>query len=173
MDDIFKEQLIKKAPNLKDTLIKACIITAAFILSFLSLVFLGAYISFLASVAVFAIIFAAYYAFGQLNVEYEYIFTNGELDIDCIYARSRRKRLITVNVRELEIMAHINDKEHLRDFDSATATKDYSSGRVTDNTYAFLYRHKGVVTKFIIEPNDTILKAFGTAMPRRKLFLKV
>ena len=38
----------------------------------------------------------------QLNVEYEYIFTNGEVDVDLITSKSNRKRLITFNCKDIE-----------------------------------------------------------------------
>ena len=38
----------------------------------------------------------------QLNVEYEYIFTNGEIDVDIITSRTDRKRLITFKCKDIE-----------------------------------------------------------------------
>lgn len=168
MGDIFKEQMIKKLPSTKDMVLKALIIAATVILVLAGFLFIPSIAPLLAA----GVIFLAYYGIGMQNIEYEYIYTNGELDIDCIYAKSRRKRMFSADVKEFDIMTHVEDKEHIRDFDSAEVVKDYSSGKVTENTYAFLYTYKGKRTKFIIEPNDTILKAFGMAIPRRKFFTK-
>ncbi|MBE6729375.1 MAG: hypothetical protein E7568_03980 [Ruminococcaceae bacterium] len=38
----------------------------------------------------------------QLNVEYEYIFTNGEIDVDLITNKSARKRLITFKCKDID-----------------------------------------------------------------------
>lgn len=168
MGDIFKEQMIKKLPSTKDMVLKALIIGGAAIVVVAGFLF----IQIIAPVLAAGVIFLAYYGIGMLNVEYEYIFTNGELDIDCIYAKSRRKRVFNATVKDFEIMAHVEDKEHLHDFDSAVEVKDYSTGKVTENTFAFLYTYKGKRTKFIIEPNDTILKAFSMSMARRNFFGK-
>ena len=38
-------------------------------------------------------------------VEYEYNFTNGDIDVDKIYEMKRRKRAITFSVKDLELLA--------------------------------------------------------------------
>ena len=117
--------------------------------------------------------FGAYWVMGFLNVEYEYIFTNGELDIDVIYNRTRRKRMYSGGVSNFEVMAHVDDKNHSGDFNSAQETKNYSSGVTTDDTYAFLTTYKGKRVKIIFEPNEMMLKAISTVLTPRKLFKKV
>lgn len=42
-----------------------------------------------------AALYGGYYLTTKLDVEYEYIFTNGEIDVDKITAQRSRKRLIT------------------------------------------------------------------------------
>lgn len=37
----------------------------------------------------------------KLNVEFEYIFTNGEVDVDMITAKSDRKRMTTFNAKDI------------------------------------------------------------------------
>jgi len=168
MGDVFKEQIIKRNPTFKDTLKRVGIIIGAFFLSILSFMFLGPFAVFVA----FAVCFAAYFAMSFFNVEYEYVFTNGDLDIDIIYSKSRRKRLFSSHVNHFDIMCHVEDKTRIGEFQSAQETKDYSSGTVTENTYAFLTNHNGKRVKFIIEPNKKMLKAIGTVLTRRKLFIK-
>lgn len=168
MTDVFNEQLVKKKPSTKDTIIKAGIIAVVCILSFICLMYLAGF----ALIAIAAIIFGAYYAFSFFNVEYEYIFTNGELDIDCIYAKSRRKRMFSSSVKNFEIMAHVSDNDHADDFANVVETKDYSSGTVSNNTYAFVCTYKSKRTKYIFEPNDDMLKAFKTYLTPRKLIIK-
>lgn len=41
-------------------------------------------------------LYGGYILITNMSVEYEYIVTNGEMDIDKIIAKRRRKRLITV-----------------------------------------------------------------------------
>ncbi|MCL2030817.1 MAG: hypothetical protein FWG93_04665, partial [Oscillospiraceae bacterium] len=60
----------------------------------------------------------------RLNVEYEYIFTNGDIDFDIIYGRTRRKRLLSANCREFELMAPVKE-EYRRGIDPQTLQKHW------------------------------------------------
>ncbi len=50
-----------------------------------------------------------------LFVEYEYDFTNGEIDVDAIYEKQRRKRLLTFDARDIELLAEENSN-YVKDF---------------------------------------------------------
>ena len=166
--DVFKEQIVKKEPTFKNNLIKGGVIFFIVLVFILIFPYAGEF----TTIIVAALGFGAYFLFGFLNVEYEYIFTNGELDIDCIYAKSRRKRQFSGVVRDFDIMAHVEDRDHASDFNSATETKDFSSGKVKNNTYAFLASYKGKKLKIIIEPDEVMVQAFSTVITPRKFFKK-
>ncbi len=170
MGDVFKEQLVKRQGNTKDTIKKALIIVSAMLISLISLLIPILQSFFLFIVA--GLCFGAYYLLSLQNVEFEYIYTNGELDIDIIQNKSKRKRIFNGFVKDFEIMAHLEDKVHEGDFSTATGVCDYSSGVVKPNSYAFLTTYKGKKLKIIIEPNETMLQAFSTVLTPRKLFKK-
>ncbi|MDR2940925.1 MAG: DUF6106 family protein [Clostridiales bacterium] len=168
MEDVFYEQLVKKNKDKRDFLITIGLYALALILMALCLFFLKA----VGILLIFFIYLGAYQLNARRKIEYEYIFTNGELDIDCIYNKSKRKRMCTVALSEVEIMAHIDDKNNMGQFSTVQETKDYSSGLVNKNTYCLLASNNGKKTKFIIEPNEVLLKAFSRYLTPRKLFIK-
>jgi hypothetical protein len=170
MGDVFKEQIVKRQGTLKDTAIRVCLVILVVLLGFTAffILNLGAF----AVLIVFALGFGTRFLMSYLNVEYEYIFTNGELDIDIIYDQARRKRLFSAEVKSFEIMAHIDDKNHEHTFHSAQETRDYSSGVPGPNTYVFVTVYNGKKIKVIIEPNDKMLKAFSGTLTRRNLHLR-
>ena len=47
----------------------------------------------------------------KLEVEYEYLYVNGELDIDAIYSKQKRKKMGSYDASELEILAPENSHE--------------------------------------------------------------
>ncbi|WP_461204632.1 DUF6106 family protein [Clostridium sp. DL1XJH146] len=51
----------------------------------------------------------------NLYVEYEYDFTNGEIDIDKIYEMKKRKRIITFNIKDVELLA-LENSDFINDF---------------------------------------------------------
>ncbi|MCL2363132.1 MAG: DUF6106 family protein [Defluviitaleaceae bacterium] len=168
MGDVFKEQIIKRKPSVRDIALRALIVVVTVIIVIVALIMLAS----IGVLIAFAIGFGAYYLMSFFNVEYEYIFTNGDLDIDVIYSKSRRKRLFSGNVKSFDIMCHLEDKMRIGEFSGAQAMLDYSSGTPSENTYAFLALHNGKRTKIIIEPNEKMLKAFSGVMSRQKLFVK-
>jgi hypothetical protein len=171
LGEVFKEQLVKRASNSKDTAKRIGIIVLAVLILFICTI-IPVIQSFLMFIVV-GVAFGAFFLMSLLNVEYEYAFTNGELDIDIIYNRSRRKRAFSGIVKDFEVMAHVDDKAYAGDFHNVTEIKDFSSGVVNVNTYAFLSTYKGKRLKIIIEPNDMMLKAFSTVLTPRKLHKKL
>ena len=168
MGDVFNEQIVKKHGTFSDNIKRAGITALILVIFFISFVFLQAFAVFIGVAAVFGGIFLMSF----LNVEYEYVYTNGELDIDIIYNRARRKRLFSIVVKDFEIMAHVEDKTHLRAFDTAQETINCHSGEIGPNTYAFLATIKGKKAKVIFEPNDKMLKAISTSLSRSRLHLR-
>jgi hypothetical protein len=168
MGDVFKEQIVKRKQTTKNTIIRIVLIFAVTMVFFISFALgLGP----LAVLLTGGAIFGALYIHSFFVVEYEYVFTNGELDIDVIYNRSRRKRVFSAHVNAIEVMAHVENKNHIREFDSSQETRDYTSGTVTESTYAFLIPLEGKRLKVIIEPNEKMLAAFKTVISPRKLHI--
>ena len=169
MESVFKEQIVKRHPKKTDMLIRIGLVLAVIIISIIGI---GAAGMFGPAIAM-AAAFGAWYVMSLLKVEYEYAFTDGELDIDVIYNRSRRKRLFSARVNDFEIMAHVEDNLHAGSFHGAQETKDYSSGVVGPNTYAFLINYRSKRTKVIIEPNEVMLKALAKVLTRRRLHVRI
>jgi len=171
LGDVFKEQMVKKILSGREIALRFGIITLAIVFVFalaLIIPYAQGFLPFLG----LAMAFGVYVLISRRNLEYEYIFTNGELDIDVIYNKSRRKRLFSSSVKQFEIMAHVEDGEHRHALSNATKTRDYSSGIVGPNTYAFITSYEGERLKIIIEPNDMMIKAFSTVLTPRKLYKK-
>jgi len=168
MKDVFKEQMIRKLPTAKDTLIKCAIITGALLLSFLSLVFIPS----IAIMVIGILGFIIYYIFGYMKKEFEYIFTNGELDIDCIYGKARRKRKFTGDVKEAILLAHSANRDAETELKKAEVTLDFGSGIISEKSWYLLTTHTGKRTKIIFEPNDNMFAAMKPFIPPRKIFKK-
>ena len=106
--DAYFEQIvrIKKTPKTILTVVGICAL--ALILTYLLFVVIIPLIPALSSIVIFicvGIIYGAYWLCTKLNVEYEYIITNGWMDIDKIINKSARKRIIGFelsNVTRLE-----------------------------------------------------------------------
>ncbi len=154
MSDVFKEQIIKRLPNSNDLIKKVGVTILAIVISLAGSIFLPAFAPF---ILVMAVIGAAY-IFSLTKVEYEYILTNGEMDIDAIYNKSKRKRQINFMLKEAELITKINNKEHNDNLAVGAEIKDFSSGVLSENSYAVILNKNGKKLKIIMEPNEEILK---------------
>ena len=114
--DIFFEQLVVKKKTALDFLKKLGIALAAIILFVLLVVIIPKLLPAFGYFGVMlgvAGVFGAYYLISYMYTEYEYIITNGELDIDKIVGRRKRKRIITVNTKDFTQFGIYDKNEHI------------------------------------------------------------
>ncbi len=115
--DTFFEQIvaIKKTGKEYAAFIGIWLLTAIIVF----LLFITNILGPLTLILCFGIVYGAYWLSTKLNVEYEYIITNGTMDIDKIINKSSRKRILSFelsNVARLEkynpaAVSNINNKE--------------------------------------------------------------
>ena len=100
MNDIYVEQLVKRKSDYKNAFYKGLLVflVAAFVL-------MGFFFYRIFLLVAFGMGVAVYYLMQLFDIEFEYLYVNGELDFDKIYAKSRRKRILTVTMAHLEMMA--------------------------------------------------------------------
>lgn len=163
MDNYFKEQLVKKEVSGIDMAKKVGIIALALVLVVVSSALLKQF----GVIAMLAIVYGAYYLLQRTNLEYEYIFTNGDLDIDVIYSKAKRKSALNIKAKDFDIVARMNDKKFEHEFTRFEKVLDFSSGKVKDNTYVAILSHEGKRTKMIFEPNEKILEGMKMYIPRK------
>lgn len=100
MEQIYFDEIHKRKLDGKNVFLKTLIILGSIPLCVLVLVFGGPLGAALAA----GVIYGAYFLFLRLSPEYEYIYTGGEVDIDVIYGKNSRRRLITIKPRQVEFM---------------------------------------------------------------------
>ena len=165
MKDVFKEQLVKRRSDIRTTMAKAGLVSGA-----IFLVIIIAFIevlSFFFPILLVGIIFGTYLVFRRFNIEYEYILTNNELDIDIIYGKSRRKRIFSANVRDFEAFRKTGSTEMDHSFSGANAKADYSSGPGSNAPrYEFVTAYKGKRMRIVFEPNENLLSSIIPQLKR-------
>ncbi len=157
--DIFFEQLVAIKKTGKTYLVYVLITVFALIIMAFSYFFLKPL--FVITVALVA--FGAYKLYSMLSVEYEYIITNSNMDIDKITAKSSRKRIFSfdiLNVKRIEKYTGSNNPVALKDC-SFTCNKD------DENAYLFLINDKNGETKsIVIAPDERMKGAMMSFLPK-------
>ena len=100
--DKFAEQLVKKQDSTKDTMKRACVIILAVTVTVISLVMVVMGFA-LAIILPVCAGWGAWYFLKMLHTEYEYSCTNGILDIDKIMGQSKRKQLLSIEVKNFTV----------------------------------------------------------------------
>lgn len=159
MSDIYTEQLLKKQSSSKDNRIK-------FILIVLTL---GVVVMTLGNplwlLGIFIMIGVDVWVFRSLNVEYEYLYINGNLEIDKIMSKSRRKKVFEMEINDLEVMA-LRGEAELKMYQGLKA-QDYSSGNTNSRQYEMIVIQNGEKKRIIFEPNDVIVDGMRMLAPRK------
>lgn len=169
MTDRFTEHLVKKVPSSQDSAKKLMLILGAAVLV-IGTAFVAIVTGWLIILTItIALIYGAYYILSGLGVEYEYTFTNGELDIDKIMGQRKRTNLITV------------DAEKFEDFGKVTAdTPEKENATLilcSDNTgegeyYADLTTEEYGETRIIFTPSEKMAAYIEEALPRTLRYRK-
>lgn len=110
--DIFVEQIVKKNVTGKDWAFRIFIGIAMGILSavsFFVFFMLIPMLAMLGMLALFGIFWGGWRLITNSDCEYEYIVTNGEIDIDKIIAKRKRVRLITAKASSFEAFGEYTD----------------------------------------------------------------
>lgn len=166
--DVFLEYMVKKQTTGTEVLLKIVYALLAALLlvgSFFLSPFLGMF-SMIATLIGFGSVFGAYYLITSMNVEYEYIITNGEMDVDKIIARRRRKRMLTANARKFEEFgAYRHDAMSQRSF----ANRVYACTSLQDpGNYYAVFNHPSMgETLLVFTPNDRVLDGLRSFIPRK------
>lgn len=165
MADTFKEYLIKQKKSSKDTILQAAIVIATVILVGILFVVGG---SFIGPILIIAVVFGAGFLFSKFSREYEYILTNNELDIDVIYNKAKRKRVMTIDMKKIDIMASIEDQNHKADINKSNAKLiNASDNNNKGDTYAIIVQKETGLCKVLITPNESFLKELHRQAPHK------
>ena len=166
MSDLYYELLVKKETTAMDRIKKYGLIflTAVF-------VFGGLFISPLLLVAAIGLGVACYFIIPGTDLEFEYLFVNGELDIDKVMSKSKRKRVISLDITQADLIAPVTS--HRMDYyngNQKMKTLDYSSGNPEHRRFAMITRVGTDACRVIIEPDEKMAQSIKKSAPS-KVFL--
>ncbi|MCI9456293.1 MAG: hypothetical protein HFE44_04855 [Oscillospiraceae bacterium] len=169
MADIFVEYMVVKRNTSKEVLLRIGLFLAALVIAVLSFLFLfpigAGGIGLLLVVGAF---YGAYYLSSSMNKEFEYIVTNGEMDVDCIMARRKRKRLITVKCKDFDAIGPYDPAKHQgKNYKTRILACDSETSK---NVWYCVVHHKTMgETLLVFNATARILEAFKMFIPRTML----
>jgi len=167
MPDVFLEERVVRTLSRSDRIARAAIIAVAsavvlaglLLLPGLTLVSLG---------VIVAAVWGARHLLKRLNREYEYTFTNGELDVDVIYNKEWRKRLCTLDFRrDVTVMAKVGSPELAAAGRQVRVWIDAGRGAPDEEVWGIVYRRGGeAVAGLYWNPSADMIRACRDSAPR-------
>ena len=114
------------------------------------------------------IVYLVYRLVTSINLEYEYILTNSDIDVDMIINARRRKRMTTVNLRSVECFAQKKSPEFNRFSNSRGIKKLFACRDAADDNTCFVVYTEGEQTKMLFfDPNEKIADRIKTLNPQK------
>jgi len=166
--DVFVEQIVKKATSGKDTVLKlligigigvlsaVCVFTFLFVIPFPGLGLL----------LVAGIFYGGYFLLTGLDCEYEYIVTNGEIDVDKIIAKRKRVRLVTAKASLFEAFGEYNENSPVAaDGVTIVNAAGASDSESAKNYYADFKHASAGNVRLIFTPEERVVDAIVPFMP--------
>jgi len=167
--DVFVEQMIKRKLNAKDYLIAAGIAILAMILVFLCLTVFAQIIGTLFVLIIGGIVYIAYKLIKTRFVEFEYSFTNGDLTVDKIIDRSRRKRVVSFDMKDVEEIGRYTQENAKTLLQKSTKLKLFTgkneNGISEDSWYILCNSHKYGYLMLVFDPEEKVLEAIKKFLP--------
>ena len=168
--DNFSEQLIRRELTGTDKMKKVFILYGGILLTLILAVagflMLGqAVISFILLILAASSGYGTFFLYRGTNIEYEYTFTNGDLDIDKIIAQSKRKEMLTIQVNKFTDFGRYNEQ-------TPEETEDMTVIMVSDNIasheyYADFPHEEYGNTRLIFSPDEKMLGNINRSLPQK------
>ena len=164
MNESYKELIVKKEMGAKEIVLRTVCVVPTVLFALLSLA--GVLIA-LVGAGIFGVL--TYFVWISTDIEYEYLYLDKELNVDKIMAKSRRKKVATLEVERMEIMApeksHQLDSYRNRDFKKV----DYSAGKDLPEMKLYTIYYDGS-QKIQVNLTEDFVKTIKAIAPR-KVFL--
>lgn len=164
MNGLYTETCVKRKMTAGLTLAKFGIIAVGVVALLFGLFTATGIITFIGVAALVAL----YFLLPMFNVEWEYIFCDGQIDFDRISGGEKRKTMLKIDMDNIDIMAP--EKSHELDGynnQQNLTVKDFSSKVADARRYCIFLNKEGQKIKIIFEPSDTMIEYARQKSPRK------
>ena len=170
MDDIFIENLVKKRNTASSIAMRIIIMILGGLLAvpFLYLSFTGFFSGFMVLLAIGSI-YGAYRLAVLFNIEFETSFTNGLFDVDKIINKSSRKRLISVQCKDvIEMGVYKPEQQKTKTYKTRIIACD---SELSEDVWFLVTNHSTLGRSLVVfNMTDKLMSSFKSFVPREVAF---
>ena len=165
------EYLMRKKSTPLDMLKKLGLVVATFVASVaVTIIFpmIGSFMTPYILLGIAGVIYGAVVLLRNFSLEYEYIFTNGDLDVDIVKAQHSRKRMTSLKCKNIEVMASDKNMEFKREFENESISKKFNAvfDAAAGGIYHVLFVNDGEKLLLTFQPPAKLLTAMKNYNPR-------
>ncbi len=161
--DVFVEQLIRRERPGGEFLFRCLAVVLGLLLVTAAYLLAGPFFPFFFAL----VVILEFFAFVYTVKEFEYSFTNGDVDVDMIQGRRRRRTVLSFQCKNVTLMAPCagHEAEMRGEF---TRTVDASvSKKAADRWFLITEREAGGRELVLLNPNERLLAAFKGYLGKR------
>jgi len=171
--ETFIEKIVHKKKTPMDRAISVGIIFASFLVAFFVMMVLPNFLpmeimSFAFLLAVGAIFFG-FRLQSRTNLEFEYLVTNGSLDIDKIISQRKRVRIFSSDCKEFEAVGRVKSKNYGPHVTNGAEQIFAGTSMDSESLYFVTLPYKGKKTVLFFEPDQRMLDSFRRFIPSKLL----
>ena len=162
MNESYKELLVKREKGMKEALSRAACVVLTVVAGLLTL--MTGKITFFIIVVVLGVL--DYFVVQWTDIEFEYLYLDKEISVDKIMAKTRRKKMLTIDVNKIEVMAP--EKSHQLDSYRNRQTKvtDLSAGHDLPEQKLYWVYYEGS-QKFLMNLTEDFVHTVKMIAPRK------
>lgn len=113
------------------------------------------------------IIVGVFFLYPKLDVEYEYVFVDGQIDFDRITGKAKRKTMLRIDFEQVEIMAP-STSHSLDSFNNMQLEeKNFTSMDKESKHYTIIANVDNKKMKILFEPSEKMLDMIKQKSPRK------
>ncbi len=162
MNEFYIEQLVKRNSS------KGKMVLSAFLMALGIICLAGGVLVNMVLLSGAVISLVLYYFIAQGNsLEFEYLYINGQLDIDKIISMKKRKHAYSMDMNDLVVIAPLGSDQLMGYQDIKLI--DFSSKNGKNTVYKAVVVKNGEKVGVLLEPNEKILNAMKLIAPRKVL----
>ena len=161
MNELYAEAGVKVKPPLKFTLLKIALIVGIVLALGLSMLVRN---PILGPIAAALVVVAIFFMPRLSNVEYEYIFCDGEISFDRIVGGASRKTMLKIDMDNVEVIC-APDKRTQYEGQAVSSVKDFSKRKA--NAYMILISRESGKQKIYFDPSDKMVQCMYYKSPSK------
>lgn len=161
MNQLYAEAGVKRKDDVKSMGLRTLLVVGIVIGVLLML--LGGYFGIGGIVLVVGLV----YLFPKLNVEYEYVFVDGQLDFDRITGKAKRKTILRIDMEQVEIVAPAGSHALDGFTHMQLVNKDFSSNDKSKKPFIIIANVEDKKCRISFEPSEKMITMMKQKSPRK------